>query len=110
MDKNLIIPLAYKYAKGVYSFLVSSVCPSVCPLFHPLTLSLTKFYFEVFLISYNSAATDQKLFIFGVGVPGRVLFHSTSMNIWVMPQGGARGQTLGHPNKVVYCSLFIQTT
>ena len=27
-----------------------------------------------------------------------------------MPQGGARGQNLGHPNKVVYCSLFIQTT
>ena len=27
-----------------------------------------------------------------------------------MPQGGARGQNLGHPNKVVYCSSFIQTT
>ena len=27
-----------------------------------------------------------------------------------MPQGGARGQNLGHLNKVVYCSLFIQTT
>ena len=26
-----------------------------------------------------------------------------------MPQGGVRGQNLGHPNKV-YCSLFIQTT
>ena len=25
-----------------------------------------------------------------------------------MPQGGARGQNLGHPNKIVYCSLFIQ--
>ena len=22
------------------------------------------------------------------------------MNSWVMPQGGARGQNLGHPNKV----------
>ena len=47
--------------------------------------------------AYNSATTDQKLFIFGVGVPGRVLFHSTSMDSWVMPQGGARDQTLGHP-------------
>ena len=27
----------------------------------------------------------------------------------LMPQGGTRGQNLGHPNKVVYCSLFIQT-
>ena len=32
------------------------------------------------------------------------------MDPWVMPQGGARGQNLGYPNKVVYCSLFIQTT
>ena len=45
-----------------------------------------------------------------MGVPGRFLFHSTSMIPWVMPQGGARGQNLGHPNKVVYCNLFIQTT
>ena len=47
--------------------------------------------------AYNSAATDQNLFIFGMGIPGRVLFHSTSMDSWVMPQGGARGQNLGHP-------------
>ena len=59
---------------------------------------------------YKSVATDQKLFIFGMGVPGRVLFHSVSIDPWVMPQGGARGQNLGHPNKVVYCSLFLQTT
>ena len=57
---------------------------------------------------YISAATYQKLFIFGMGVPGRVLFHSTSIDPWVMPQGGARGQNLGCLNKVVYCSLFIQ--
>ena len=25
-------------------------------------------------------------------------------------RGGARSQNLGHLNKVVYCSLFIQTT
>ena len=47
--------------------------------------------------AYNSAATDQKLFIFGMGVRGRVLFHSTSVDPWVMSQGGARGQNLGHP-------------
>ena len=28
------------------------------------------------------------------------------MNPWVMPQGRARGQNLGHPNKVVYYSFF----
>ena len=32
------------------------------------------------------------------------------MDPWVMPQGEAGGQNLGHSNKVVYCSLFIQTT
>ena len=61
---------------------------------------------EFLSFAYNSAATDQKLFIFGMGVSGRVLFHSTSMDPWVVPQGGARTP----PNKVVYCSLFIQTT
>ena len=61
-------------------------------------------------ISYNSAATDQQLFIFGMGEPGRVLFHSTSMNSWVMPKGRAKIQNLGHSSEVVYCSVFIQTT
>ena len=87
-----------------YRVFVGSVGLSVLPF-----LSITKFYFEVF-ITYDSTATDQKLFIFGMGVPGRVLFHPTSMNSWVMPQGGSRGENLGQPNKVVYCSLFIQTT
>ena len=62
------------------------------------------------LVTYNSAATDKKHFIFVTGVPGRVLFHSTSINLWVMSQAGARGQNLGHPNKLVYCSLLIQTS
>ena len=86
------------------------VCPSICPSIHP---SGCDFYNQVllqsFLITYNSAATDQKLSIFGMGVPGRVLFHFTCTNPWVMPQGRDRGQNLGHPNKVVFCSLFIQT-
>ena len=57
---------------------------------------MSKFYVKFLSFAYNSAATDQKLFIFGMVVPGRVLFHSTSMDSWVMPQGGARGQNLGH--------------
>ena len=79
------------------------VRPSINPFYNQVLL-------QSFLITYNSAATDQKLLIFGMVVPGRVLFHSTSMDPWVMPQGGTRGQNLGHPNKVVYCSLFIQTS
>ena len=67
---------------------------------HPCTV-------DTFLVFYNSVATDQKLFIFGVGVPGRALFHSSSMNHWVMPQGGAKDKNLGHPNKVVYCSFLL---
>ena len=96
-----------------------SIHPSVCPFVHPSVClyvipTINPFCNQVllqsFLITYNSAATDQKLFIFGIGIPGRVLFHFTSMNPWVMPQGSARRQNLGHPSKVVYCSLFIQTT
>ena len=86
-----------------------SVLPSARPWFRPLTY-ITKFYFEVYLITYNSAATDQKLFIFGMGVLGGFSFFSASTNPWVTPWGRAKGQNLGHPNKVVYCSLFIQTT
>ena len=98
-----------------YIVFVSSVCPFICQSFRPsVNPSVNLFYNQVLLrsfsITYNSAATDKKLFIFGMGVPARVLFHSTSMNPWVMPQGGARGQNLGHSNKVAYCSLFIQTT
>ena len=50
-----------------------------------------------------SLQPHQKLFIFGMGVPARVLFHSTSLDLWVMPRGGARGQNLGCLSKVVYC-------
>ena len=49
---------------------------------------MSKFYVKFLSFAYNSAATDQKLFIFSMGVPGRVLFRSTSMALWVMPQGG----------------------
>ena len=70
-----------------------SVCLSILRLsvhlwFRPLTLSITKFYFKVFWLLINSVATVQNLFIFGIGIPGRVLFHSTSMNSWVCPRAG----------------------
>ena len=98
--------------KSYIVFICSSVCPSVRPCFCPSVQMW--FYNQVlprsFLLTYNSAGTDQKLFIFGMGVPGRVLSHSTCMNPWVLPQGRARGQNLEHPNKEVFCSLFIQTT
>ena len=84
---------------------------NVRPWFHPLTLSITKFYFEVFGLLVTLQPLIKNFLYVVLGIPGRVLFHSTSMNPWVMPQGGTRGQNLGHPNKVVvYCSLFIQTT
>ena len=57
----------------------------------------SKLYVKFSSFAFNSAATDQNLFIFGMGVLGRVLFHSTSMDPWVMSKGGARGQNLGHP-------------
>ena len=95
----------------IYLFIRLSILPSVHPSICPDVIpSVNPFYNQVLLQSffyYNSAATDQNLFIFGMG---RVLFYSTSINSWVMPQGWARGQNLGHPNKVVYCSMFIQTT
>ena len=107
----------YYYTPGIrsmpkgYIVFVRSISLFVCPSIRP---SRCDFYNQVllrsFLITYNSAATDQKLFIFGMGVPGRVLFHSTCMNHWVVPQGRTRGQSLGHLIKVVFCSLFVQTT
>ena len=94
-----------------YIVFISSICPSIHPSVHPfvipsVNIAITKFYFEVFSLHISL----QPLFILGMGVPGRVLFHSTSVDPWDMPWGRARGQNLGHLNKVVYCSLFIQTT
>ena len=50
----------------------------------------------------------QKLFIFGIGVTGRVLFHSTFMNPWAMPRDGARGKILGRLNNKVVMQ-FVHT-
>ena len=110
MPKGYIVPGIQSMQKG-YIVFVGSVCPFVCPSVRLSVIpSLNPFYNQVllrsFLITYNPAATDQKLLIFSMGVPGRVLFHSISMNPWVMPQGGARGQNLRHPNQVIYCRLF----
>ena len=111
-----LYPWHMKYAEGVYSFrrfsssIHSSVSPFFsCPWFCLLTPAITKFYFEVFLL-HISLQPHLKLFIFSMGVPGRVPFHSTSMDPWVMPRDRAKGQKLERLSKVVYCSLFIQTT
>ena len=83
------------YIVFVRSVVRSSLCPPVRPVHPGVIPSVNLFYNQVllrsFLITYNSAATGQKLFIFGMEVPGRVLFHSTSVDSWVMAQGGARG-------------------
>ena len=63
---------------------VRTVRPGMIPSVNPF---YNQDLLRSFLITYNSAATGQKLFIFGMGVPGRVLFHSTFMDPWVMPQG-----------------------
>ena len=69
---------------------------------------VAKSYCEDFWLLITLQPLIKKLFIFGMGVPGRVRFHSTSMNLWVMPWGGARGQNLGHPNKVYWICLYKQ--
>ena len=103
-----------------YIVFISSVHPFICPSFclcirlsilPSVHLSVipcvntcnNQVLLRSFLIMYISTATYQKLFTFGMGVPWRVLFHSTSMDPRVMPRGGARGQNLGYLNKVVYC-------
>ena len=73
----LLYPRHNKYAERVYSFrpfrlsVRLGVIPSVNPFYNQVLL-------QSFLIIYNSAAADQKLFIFDTGGPGRVLFHSMS--------------------------------
>ena len=84
MPKGFIV-----FISSVHPFICLSFCLSVHPSIHlsfppSVILSINTCYNQVllqsFLITYISAATDKKLFIFGLGVPGRVLFHSTSMN------------------------------
>ena len=88
-----------KYAEREYS-LHRFLCPSVIP---SVNICYNQVLIQSFLITYISAGTDQKLFIFGMGVPRKILFHSTSMKPWVMPEEGvggcrARGRNLGHLN------------
>ena len=106
-----LYPRHTKYAEGLYSFcrFRSSVRPSVFPSVRPSVHAFVRYnqvLLRSFLIMYISAATYQKLFIFGMGVPGRVLLHSTSIDPWAMPWGGASGQNLECLNKVVY--FYIQ--
>ena len=73
-------PAILSMPKG-YIVFVHSISPFVCPFVRLGVIpSANHFYNQVLLrsfsITYNSAASDKKLFIFGMGVPGRVLFHS----------------------------------
>ena len=62
MPKGYIV-----FVRSVSLLVCSSVRPGVIPSVNPFyNLVLLR----SFLITYNSAATDQKLFIFGMGVPG----------------------------------------
>ena len=85
----LLYPGIQSMPKG-YIVFISSVNPFVClsvrPSVRPGVIpSVNPFYNQILLLSFlitcNSAATDQKLFIFGMGVPGRVLFHFTSVDL-----------------------------
>ena len=106
--QSICMPKGYiVFICTVHPFIYLSFPPSVIPY---INTCYNQVLLQSFLIKYVSAATFQKLFIFCMGVPWRVLFHSMSMNSWVMPRGRARGQNLGPLNKVVYFSLFIQTT
>ena len=78
----------FGYTPGIpkgYIVFVGSVRPFACPSFvrQSVILSVNTCYNQVLLrsllIMYISAATYQKLFVFGMQVPGRVLLHSTSM-------------------------------
>ena len=95
-----------------YIVFVGSFRPFVCPSFNlsvrPSVIpSVNTCYNQVllwsFFIMYISAATYQKLFIFIIAVPGKIFFHSTSLDSWAMTRDGARGQNQGCLNKVVYC-------
>ena len=60
-------------------------------LYHKLAIAdacYNQALLQSFLITYISVATYQKLFIFGIGVPGKVLFHSISIDPLVMPGRG----------------------
>ena len=120
MPKGYIVFISFVHLSILPSVLPSSFCPSFCP---SVILSINTCYNQVllrsFLITYITAATYQKLFIlFGTG---RMLFRSTSMDPLGHAPGmgrglgmgggrGLEGQNLGYLNKVVYFSLFIQTT
>ena len=56
----------------------------------------SKFLVKVPLSEYISLTTHQKAFIFEPWVPERVSFYAMSFGQGLMPQGGAKGQNLGH--------------
>ena len=70
-----------RHTKYSFCWFHSSDCPSISLWFHLLTPAVTKFFYGVYLCS-----SYHKLLIFGMGVPGRVLFHSTSVGFWVISE------------------------
>ena len=75
----------------------------------------SKFYLKFLSFAYNSAATDQNLFIFGMGYLGGFSSIVHPRTPGLCPRAGLESKSWTPPitrynNKVVYCSLFIQTT
>ena len=99
--------------KGYIVFVCSVsplVCPSILPFvwvrFRLLTLSLTKFYFEVFCLLIT---LQPQIKNFPYLVWGYLGGFSSILHLWTLGHapGGDRGQNLGHPNIEVYCSFFF---
>ena len=96
-----------------YIVFVCFVCPFICPSVIP---SVNLFYHQVLLRSFFdylqlcSHWSETFHIWYGDTWEGSLPFYIYEP--LGHAQGGARGQTLGHPNKVeqVYCSLFIETT
>ena len=79
------------FVGSAHPFVCPSFCSPVLPSVRPFViLSINICYNQVllrsFLITYISAATDQKLFIFGMGVLGRVPFYTEPLR--VIPRAG----------------------
>ena len=78
-----------------------SVLLSICPWFCLLTLSITKFYLEFFWLLITLQPLIKN---FSYLVWGYLEGFSSILHLWTpgwCPRAGARGQNLGHPNKIV---------
>ena len=82
------------YAEGYIVFALMFVRSFVT--FRHVRRICSKFLVKVSLSEYISITTHQKAFIFEPWVPERVSFYAMSFGPRFMPQGGAKGQNLGH--------------